>query len=254
MAIVSSTAIGNAVKTAGELTYRRSKGRTIASRRIVSNKSNTAPQKSQRSAFGVLTKSAKSISAWIDANFTATKYGTPRNAFIKQNAPALNFIRENSASIDGDGVMGLVDALGLGATVYAANGNRPVNIEASLSDKHELSITLEYAGEMAEGDIVSICLLKKIKSVSAIGEFLHSKVENYAYTLNIADFTNPGVVVIDKTKIAALGTCCNLVGNIESIAVAAAATVNTDGEKCSTLFQYVGIAQTGGEEERPGEL
>lgn len=150
--------------------------------------------------------------------------------------------------------MGLVDALGLGANVYAANGNRPVTIDAHFSDKFELTIILEYAGSMAVGDIVSIVLLKKNESSNAVGTLLYGKSESYSYTLVAADLADPGVVTIDKTKIPALGTSCNLVGSLASIAVAAAATVNTDGEKCSTSFQYIGIAQTGGEEERPGEL
>lgn len=89
MAVINSLAIGNGVKSAGNITYRRTRGRTIASQRITENKSNTAAQQAQRGKFKVMTQFASLMSAFIDKAFDKTKYGSQRNNFIKQNKETL---------------------------------------------------------------------------------------------------------------------------------------------------------------------
>lgn len=89
MAVINSLAIGNGVKSAGNITYRRSRGRTIASHRITENKSNTAAQQAQRGKFKAMTQFASLMSAFIDKAFDKTKYGSQRNNFIKQNKETL---------------------------------------------------------------------------------------------------------------------------------------------------------------------
>lgn len=94
MAVINSLAIGAGVKSAGNITYRRTRGRTIASQRITENKSNTPAQAAQRTKFRVMTQFASLISAYIDMGFSKTKYGSARNQFIKQNKmtlPDVNF-------------------------------------------------------------------------------------------------------------------------------------------------------------------
>jgi hypothetical protein len=97
MAIIQSTAIGKAKKTAGELTYRKVRGRTIASQRITENNSRTDPQILQRSAFAVTVKIAKSLSPLLATSFQKTEFGSHRNAFMKANKP---FMSALSADID----------------------------------------------------------------------------------------------------------------------------------------------------------
>jgi len=252
MAVVNSTAIGNASKTAGELTYRRTKGRTIASRRITTNKSNTEFQKLQRSAFSIMTKSAKSLSSWIGLNFVSTKYGTPRNAFMKTNAPVFGFIKDNTENIHSDGLGGLVESVTLGATVQVANGNRSISIIPNISDDKSISLAITYGGEMAPGDIISVLILRKIESAGVNGRTLRYALANtYQYVLIGSDLTDPGRVVIDEKKVPALGTCLSLVGGMTSVTVAVAAVVNTDGEKCSSILYDAGATV---EDDRPGEL
>lgn len=85
MAIVNSLAIGKSVKSAGNLTYKTIRGRTIASQRITSNKSNTAAQAGQRSSFGNASKAIKLVQQYVDACYEKSKYGSSRNAFFKSN-------------------------------------------------------------------------------------------------------------------------------------------------------------------------
>lgn len=89
MAVINSLAIGSGVKSAGNITYRRTRGRTIASQRITKNKSNTAAQQAQRGKFKVMTQFASLIASYIGLAYDKTKYGSQRNNFIKLNKETL---------------------------------------------------------------------------------------------------------------------------------------------------------------------
>lgn len=85
MAIINSLAIGKAIKSAGNLTYKTVRGRTIAAQKITTNKSNTVRQASQRSSFAVLSRCMKLLQAYIDVAYEKSKYGSSRNHFARVN-------------------------------------------------------------------------------------------------------------------------------------------------------------------------
>lgn len=85
MAIVNSLAIGKSRKSAGNLTYKTVRGRTIASQRITQNESNSPFQQSQRRIFAKVSESMKLIQQYIDACYEKSKYGSSRNAFFHTN-------------------------------------------------------------------------------------------------------------------------------------------------------------------------
>lgn len=85
MAIINSLAIGKGVKSAGNLTYKTVRGRTIASQRITKNKSNTPFQQNQRQRFAKVSESMKLLQQYIDACYEKSKYGSSRNAFFSTN-------------------------------------------------------------------------------------------------------------------------------------------------------------------------
>lgn len=85
MAIINSLAIGKGVKSAGNLTYKTVRGRTIASQRITQNKSNTPYQQNQRQRFALVSESMKLLQQYIDACYEKSKYGSSRNAFFSTN-------------------------------------------------------------------------------------------------------------------------------------------------------------------------
>lgn len=85
MAIINSLAIGKSVKSAGNLTYKTVRGRTIASQRIFTNKSNSPSQINQREGFAKVSQSMKLIQQYIDACYEKSKYGSSRNAFFSTN-------------------------------------------------------------------------------------------------------------------------------------------------------------------------
>ena len=88
MAIISSTAIGSGQKSAGVLTYRRSRGRTIASQRVVTNKSNTAAQALQRKMFRQASHIMSVLAFVINRSTEKSKFGSSRNNFFKSNSVA----------------------------------------------------------------------------------------------------------------------------------------------------------------------
>lgn len=102
MAIINSVAVGNGQKSAGQFTYRRTRGRTIASQRVFSNKSNTAAQANQRVIFKIMSKAASSLAFAIDRAFDKTKYGSSRNNFMKMNYVPFAEVADSAwANIDG---------------------------------------------------------------------------------------------------------------------------------------------------------
>lgn len=85
MAIINSLAIGKSVKSAGNLTYKIIRGRTIASQRITQNKSNTPSQENQRGHFSNVSRSISLLQRYIDVCYEKSKFGSSRNAFFKTN-------------------------------------------------------------------------------------------------------------------------------------------------------------------------
>lgn len=83
MAVINSLAIGKSVKSAGNLTYKTVRGRTIASQRITTNSSKTALQIFQRGSFSESVKSMQLVLPWVNNFFEKSKYGSARNNFLK---------------------------------------------------------------------------------------------------------------------------------------------------------------------------
>lgn len=142
MAIVNSLAVGKATKTAGELTYAKVRGRTIARRRITSNKSNTKAQEGQRFTFGVVSSMAAIIDPLIKQNFVPTEFGSARNCFIKKNWPFLKsgYQTDNPAEMSVFSV--LFDLVNAGAYIqYGVSIEGTVSIEKV--DTRQVNITFE---------------------------------------------------------------------------------------------------------------
>lgn len=108
MAIVNSLAIGKSVKSAGNLTYKTVRGRTIASQRIFSNKSNTPNQQNQRIHFANVSASMRLLQQYIDACYEKSKYGSSRNSFFRTNK---NFTLGNMVGEVAEGIVTLSDAM-----------------------------------------------------------------------------------------------------------------------------------------------
>nr|CRY95358.1 hypothetical protein [uncultured prokaryote] len=84
MAIINSVVVGRGRKSVGEITLRYERGRTIATRRIYENKSNTAMQSAQRTTFTEIIKALSNIPNNIMTLLAVkSRYGSQRNNYYK---------------------------------------------------------------------------------------------------------------------------------------------------------------------------
>lgn len=93
MAIIRSIAVGKARKSAGNVTFRTVRGRTIMSEKVAPNEGTRVPGQampSRNALFGFITRYARMHAADINVSFNQTKYGSQRNYFIKLNYVALS--------------------------------------------------------------------------------------------------------------------------------------------------------------------
>lgn len=159
--IVNSVGVGAGRKSAGEFTYRRSRGRTIAAQRILKNSSNTAAQHAQRELFGVFGKVARLFAPFLNLSFDKTKYGSARNNFLKQNVPAfVPYAKRN----DGVGTINEGDSiveylLGMlseaNTPVVMGSGSNLVNASYSMQSK-AATINVVTTEAIAAGDKINI--------------------------------------------------------------------------------------------------
>lgn len=146
MAIINSLAIGKSVKSAGNLTYKTVRGRTIASQRITSNASNTPLQASQRSSFGRSMQCIQLVLPFVNNFFEKSRYGSSRNQFLKLNKRYLlgGFYGEIT-----EGIIPLVegfvveaaapDAAG-GGLRFASFGTLPAVVQETASSMNQITV------------------------------------------------------------------------------------------------------------------
>lgn len=92
MAIIRSLAVGKATKSAGNVTYRTVRGRTIMSEKVVGGASTRADggNNLRTFVFGLINRFMALHAADIAVSFNKTKYGSERNYFLKVNYAALS--------------------------------------------------------------------------------------------------------------------------------------------------------------------
>lgn len=120
MAIINSLAIGKSYKSAGNLTYKTVRGRTIASQRITSNSSKSALQVFQRGSFSDSIKCMQLVLPWINNFFDKSKYGSARNNFLKL-CKSYNMGGDRNLIING--TLPLADGFLKGIAVTPGGGN-----------------------------------------------------------------------------------------------------------------------------------
>lgn len=93
MAIIRSIAVGKARKSAGNVTFRTVRGRTIMSEKVAERPGTRLPGDDMtpyQFNFACITRYAAAHKADIDVSFDKTKYGSQRNYFVKLNYYALS--------------------------------------------------------------------------------------------------------------------------------------------------------------------
>lgn len=85
MAIIDSIVIGTSKKSMGNMTLRKVRGRSIGSKKIMENLSNTEKQAAQRTSFKDISQLMAKISFLINQSYEKSRYGSARNNFFKIN-------------------------------------------------------------------------------------------------------------------------------------------------------------------------
>lgn len=96
MAVINSVGVGRGSKSVGEFTYRYTRGRTIASRRITKNASNTPAQVGRRGAFGSFVWMFSPYKWFFSDGYEKTKHGSSFNQFVHVNRELLGKSPYNS--------------------------------------------------------------------------------------------------------------------------------------------------------------
>lgn len=152
MAIVNSLAIGKSRKSAGNLTYKTVRGRTIASQRITENKSNTAKQAAQRGSFSMSSQAIALCRSYVDYAYEKSKYGSSRNEFMKMN-PKFNLgglvseIKEGAVTL-ADGFLLSIEKSGTvpRAINFVSKGSLP----AIVTGQQKVVASYTYGGQTYE--------------------------------------------------------------------------------------------------------
>lgn len=96
MAVINSVGVGRGSKSVGEFTYRYTRGRTIASRRITKNTSKTPAQVGRRGAFGSFVWMFSPYKWFFSDGYEKTKNGSSFNQFVHVNRELLGKSPYNS--------------------------------------------------------------------------------------------------------------------------------------------------------------
>lgn len=96
MAVINSVGVGRGSKSVGEFTYRYTRGRTIASRRITKNTSKTPAQVGRRGAFGSFVWMFSPYKWFFSDGYEKTKHGSSFNQFVHVNRELLGKSLYNS--------------------------------------------------------------------------------------------------------------------------------------------------------------
>lgn len=253
MAIINSTAIGASRKTAGELSYRRVRGRTIGSRRITENKSNTQFQKDQRQLFGLFGKVARLFSSFLDLSFDKTKYGSARNNFMKQNIPSfVEYSRVEPVGNPGEGDSIIEYFIGIaasaGSPVLMGNGSNMVNASYSLEEK-AATINIVTTEPVAVGDKI-VMMFACSYAMAGVSQMFDSvrtyevEVTNELYS----SLDNKQVFELDSSNVPVLADPYVLpVGATLDLDVAAVTLLKMNGSQVSmrSYCQLLNLASYG---------
>lgn len=104
MALINSVGVGTGSKSVGEFTYRSVRGRTIASKRVLKNSSNSAAQGNQRSLFAALSKFLTGYDCYVFNAFAKTRYGSRRNRAASELKSLSPYVRSVYETLTASGV------------------------------------------------------------------------------------------------------------------------------------------------------
>lgn len=243
MAIINSLAIGKSVKSAGNLTYKTVRGRTIASQRILTNKSNTLKQSIQRTHFSLASKAAQLIQLFIVTCYEKSKYGSSRNTFMRVNKlydadGVVEEVREGAIPLADVFVPAFQTVAGGSESKinYSAYGSSPVFVQETIANSSFTdSASNPFTYRQSEDITFTLQIPIKPEDVEVVCVYIGGSVESHLagafFKLLTLDLTPAGV-----SKLNSLGFNTTTVqddnGNIISM------TVTSGADPANTVRNY----------------
>jgi hypothetical protein len=160
MAIIDSEAVGRGSGSMGNVTYRYTRGKTVMSRRITSNKSNTGPQIKQRKGFGTLAHMAKALRSLLRIGFSKHKDARVDNLFMHTNTPLLAYVKSNP-NFDADlpSITNLCIMLSnpaFGSQIVVADGSVKLTIKYDWGPNSTVAGEVNSSRKFVAGDMVAL--------------------------------------------------------------------------------------------------
>lgn len=228
MAIINSLAIGKSVKSAGNLTYKTVRGRTIASQRITTNKSNTYKQANQRASFGASSQAMVMVQRWINSCYEKSKYGSARNAFLGVNKKyslggLTGEVREGIISLYEGFILGIeTDSNGThaaGTAKFATLGSSSVIAqEITLTDSTTINEEIvNFIGTSRSNFIFPQPITRDTAEIVLCGFFLSSLVTKEKATLQTKTFSLTEDDIASMKALGLIATVTEVDGFVESV-------------------------------------
>lgn len=183
MALINSVGVGRGDKSVGEFTYRYQRGRTIATRRIIENKSKSPAQVTQRKLFGVICDAFGGIPKYMmQAISVKSKYGSARNNYIKTNWDAFKTLTEKYPTWQNKWPKPLGELFG--TLVENSISHPEYGLKMCVGDKDTITQEIENKGTEEEILKIKVLMREGIQDIKLKNVFGEESEEYHTFNYN----------------------------------------------------------------------
>lgn len=238
MAITNSLAIGDGKNSIGPITFKFVNGKTIASKKITSNKSNTPAQDKQRKGFMLINFLKRDVSDIILVGFCKSGSLTAANYFLTVNKPYSRYLREYGYKGSRETpILNLYTALEdprfTNRKVYAAYGGKTLECKPAWDSNNLPVITIDNPYEFIPDDTITIAFALSYQA----NNIRYEKTRLFARTLTQEDIDQlpiNTIFVANNQTIPGLNPLGNIHPNAIDIKVVATAILHTTNVAADT--------------------
>lgn len=231
MASINSVAVGEGRRSVGEFTYKYVNGETIASKRIVKNRSNTYAQQQQRQGFTEIQSLLNEIDPIIRIGYTKTGRRSVRNNFLSANTNYSAYLRKEAVfDTHETPVFNLYNALKdprfTNPKVYAAQGGKSIACLCAWDEKNLPVVKIQNSYPFIPGDTVTVAFAFSYEA----GLLHYEGTRIFSKTLTTEDvgqLTEPTTFVANNQTMPGLSPLANTHAEATDIRILVAPIVHT---------------------------
>jgi hypothetical protein len=162
MAIIDNNGFNGTRKSLGNITFRKVNGKTVASRKITENKSNTPKQAARRSSFSRMGKLGAALKPVIDIGFDRPDKNSKFNNFIRWNTDLGNYLAtytpENNDRLPLLMLWKTLSDKRFTGQVFASRGNMDSRCRFVLDGEGQINGFITLSRDFMAGDTVTIVI------------------------------------------------------------------------------------------------